>query len=349
MPRFFMKGFVANQLPVLVAGLSAFGLLIIWRWRKTGLASSPWASEVRLLALLAASYLSTTLLHATRTATYPTYQTSNVLFVVVFAGIVLGRQARSSRRMQATLMVLAVLIGLAGMPWQEYVVNVQGVGALGKVAEATAQLNLPPRGNGSILTLSPELAVSTRLRLIPGYEMGAFSYFPSLDRTSPLGHTVPKLGSWQPQPWLLRPLPSVTGSESFGPGDPSLRSSRPLSSVAPTDSTGRPARKILTRRRWAWGTPTDRCRRTVRRLGSRQPQHWLERRFQSGAWCEWLGPGHLSGRFPGPPRRPKDPIAWPAPTGRFPPGDPSSGSRPPIRSHPLPQHGRRPCARWDEA
>jgi hypothetical protein len=79
------------------------------------------------------------------------------------------------------MMAAALLIGLAGMPWQEYVVNLQGVGAPGKVAEATAKLNLLPRGNGQILTLAPELAVSTRLKLIPGYEMGAFSYFPRLD------------------------------------------------------------------------------------------------------------------------------------------------------------------------
>ena len=178
----FVKGFVANQMPIVVAGLAAFGLLI-WRWRKSGLSSSPWASELRLLALLGSSYLGTTLLHATRTVTYPTYQTSNVLFVVVFAGIVLGRLGRSNRRMQVAMMATAVLRGLAGMPWQEYVVNLRGVGAPGKVAEATAKLNLLPRGNGQILTLAPELAVSTQRKLIPGYEMGAFSYFPRMDDT----------------------------------------------------------------------------------------------------------------------------------------------------------------------
>ena len=177
---FFVKGFVANQMPVIVAGLSAFGLLI-WRWKKFGIASSPWAADVRLLALLLASYLSTTILHATRTVTYPTYQTSNVLFLIAFAGIVLGRLGSSKPRRQAAMMAAAVLIGLAGMPWQEYVVNLRGVGAPGKVAEATAKLNLLPKGNGQILTLAPELAVSTRLNLLPGYEMGAFSYFPRLD------------------------------------------------------------------------------------------------------------------------------------------------------------------------
>jgi hypothetical protein len=176
----FVKGFVANQMPVIVAGLSAFGLLI-WRWRKSGISSSPWASDTRLLALLVASYLSTTILHATRTVTYPTYQTANVLFVVVFAGIVLGRLGSSKPRRQAAMMAASLLIGLAGMPWQEYVVNLRGVGAPGKVAEASAKLNLLRKGNGQILTLAPELVVSTHLKLLPGYEMGAFSYFPRLD------------------------------------------------------------------------------------------------------------------------------------------------------------------------
>jgi hypothetical protein len=87
----------------------------------------------------------------------------------------------SKPRRQAAAYAAAVLISLAGMPWQEYVVNLRGAGAPAKVAEATAKLNLLPKGNGQILTLSPELAVSSHLKLVPGYELGAFSYFPRLD------------------------------------------------------------------------------------------------------------------------------------------------------------------------
>jgi hypothetical protein len=176
---FFVKGFMANQLPIIAAGLSAIAL-VVWQRAKVGMSASPWAQDVSMLALLGASYASTTILHATRTVVYPTYQTSNVLFLVVFIGIVLGRVMRS-RSMMRGLAVGALLIALAGMPWQEYVVNLGGITALSKVNEARAKLSTLPRGDGWLLTLSPELAVSSNLKLLPGYEMGTFSYFPGLD------------------------------------------------------------------------------------------------------------------------------------------------------------------------
>ena len=83
--------------------------------------------------------------------------------------------------MQAALYVTAVLIGLAGKHWQEYVVSLQGAGAPAKIVEVSEKLDLLPKGNGQILTLSPEIAVSAHLKLVPGYEMGTFSYFPQLD------------------------------------------------------------------------------------------------------------------------------------------------------------------------
>jgi uncharacterized membrane protein len=177
---FFMKGFIANQMPIIVAGLVTFALLI-WRRSRSKTSSALCASDVRLSVLLVGSYLSTTILHATRTVTYPTYQTSNVLFLVVLIATTLGRLVSSNLRVQVATYAAAVLIGLAGMPLQEYVVNFRGAGAPGKVAEASAKLGLLPKGNGQILTLSPEIAVSSHLKLVPGYELGAFSYFPRLD------------------------------------------------------------------------------------------------------------------------------------------------------------------------
>jgi hypothetical protein len=177
---FFFKGFLGNQMPIIVAGLVAMGLLG-WRWWKSGSSSPPWASDLRLLWLLLASYLVTTVLHATRTVVYPTYQTSNVLFLVVLTGIVLGRLVDGKPRGQAATWALAVLLGLVGMPWQEYVLHRDGLAAPGKVTEVTAAIARLPRGNGRILTLAPELAVSAGLDLLPGYEMGSFSYFPLLD------------------------------------------------------------------------------------------------------------------------------------------------------------------------
>lgn len=177
---FFFKGWLANQMPVVLAGLVALALLI-WRLARSGAASSPWASDLRLLLLLLASYLGTTALHATRTVTYPTYQTSNALFLVVFASLVLGPLVGSSPRARVAALVAALLIGLLGMPLQEYVVNRQGVAAPGKVAEAVSKLSRLPWGNGRILTLAPELALGAHRKLLPGYEMGSFSYFPGLD------------------------------------------------------------------------------------------------------------------------------------------------------------------------
>ncbi len=176
---FFLKGGIANQMPIIAAGLLAIAL-VVWRGAKAGLSTTPWARDGSLLALLGASYASTTILHATRTVAYPTYQTSNVLFLVVFVGIVLGRVAQS-RSVARGLAVGALVITLGAMPWQEYVVNLRGTSALSKVDEARTKLGTLPRGGGRLLTLSPELAVGSNLKLLSGYEMGSFSYFPGLD------------------------------------------------------------------------------------------------------------------------------------------------------------------------
>jgi hypothetical protein len=176
---FFLQGFLSNQMPIVVAGLSALALLG-WRWWKSGTSGAPWVADLPLLALLLGSYLSTTTLHATRVVAYPTYQTSNVLFLVVLTGIVLGRAAEAKPRVHAATLAAAVLLALLGMPWQEYVVHRDGMAAPGKVAEATAVLARLPQGNRRILTLAPELAVGAHLDLLAGYEMGTFSYFPLL-------------------------------------------------------------------------------------------------------------------------------------------------------------------------
>jgi hypothetical protein len=226
---FFLKGFLSNQMPIVLAGLSALAL-VGWRLWKTRTSSPPsfWTDDFRLLALLLASYLATTVLHVTRLAFYPSYQTSNVLFLIVPTGFVLGRLVDARPRMQAAMLAAAVSLGLLGMPLQEYVVHRDGVAGPGKVAEAVAVLGRLPRGNGRILTLAPELAVGAHFDLLSGYEMGPFSYFPLLDDAQAERLRVTNTASVQRdlverRASILALTPKALGAFSRGIDPPKLR------------------------------------------------------------------------------------------------------------------------------
>jgi hypothetical protein len=173
---FFLRGFLSNQMPIILAGLMAL-VVFSYRLLKVRKRALPPAVDLPLMGLLIGSYLTTTALHATRLVAYPTYQTSNVLFLVVFTSGVLGGLVEARPPLSAAMLAAALGLSILGMPWQEYVIHRDGIAAPAKVAEASALLDRLPSGNGRVLTLAPELAVGAR-HLIQGYEMGTFSHFP---------------------------------------------------------------------------------------------------------------------------------------------------------------------------
>jgi hypothetical protein len=173
-PRSNVLGIVRNHWPILAAAVVA----IIGRSRRAEL--RPWSW------LCVSCYVSTTAIHLSRAVSFPTYQTSNVLFVVTPAVCVIA--SLRGRPRNAVLAALALSIVL-GWPTQEYAVSARGDGGLARLRDAADAVRQLSRSDDVLFTLSTELAVESQRALLPGWSMSEFSYFPDAPeaRLKPLG------------------------------------------------------------------------------------------------------------------------------------------------------------------
>lgn len=169
-------GIIANQWPLLAAGLTA--LVLSLRPRTAPSEATPW------LWLCVASYVTTTVVHISRPVSFPIYQTSNVLFLAAATGCKLSELERKPP-------VLALLAALSVLGWrtQEYPVSARGDGGLTRLDEAAEAIAQLSRDGDLLFTLSTELAVESKRPLLPGWSMSEFSYFPELPEAQlrPLG------------------------------------------------------------------------------------------------------------------------------------------------------------------
>lgn len=173
--RSFCAGVVDNQRAILLCG-SLGAIVFPWRLaqNRRPLSRGDW---VLLYCLL--GYLGTTAIHASRAIAYPTYQSSNVAFLLLFAGVwaggLLARLSMRRRWIGYAILMFAILFRIDR---QEYVVHRNGHGGPGQYREALALLRRERSGNGKILTFNTELAIDSGLRVLPKYELGCFSYLP---------------------------------------------------------------------------------------------------------------------------------------------------------------------------
>lgn len=176
---YFVKGVLTNQLPIIVCAMTAVVVLIVERRRDR---ARPIDDRGRFLLWVLAAYVATTLLHASRPICYPTFQNNNVAFAVVFAGAMLGPHL-ASLASPARSTLVAMLSGLLVLstPIQRFDVHISGDGALPRLREAAAYLDEIAEEGDRLLTFNAELAIETRIPLLPSYEMGLFSYFPRME------------------------------------------------------------------------------------------------------------------------------------------------------------------------
>lgn len=177
-----LNGFMGNQWPIMLAATSAAGL---WfgRQRIGSGFSADLARRIPWLGLLLACYALTSAIHLFRAVAYPIHQTSNIVFVVMFAACIWARFLEHRPRARRLSFALLGLTLALGWRTQEYVVHADGAGGLGKLAEVSQLLRNIAPARGLLWTLSSELAVETGLPLLPGWELSEFSWFPQLSET----------------------------------------------------------------------------------------------------------------------------------------------------------------------
>ncbi len=178
--RSFVKGVVSNQIPILLCFIAA-ALIAIHQRVSSPNTSRGDRSEFANLVFLAACYLSTSFIHATRPISFPIYQTSNIIFPVAFAALVIGRRLESLSTAAKRLFYGTLVGGLfLAAPLQEFALNFRGDGGLQRVDEAIVYLRSLDVANRNILTFNIELAVDNEFSILDNYEMSSFSYFPAM-------------------------------------------------------------------------------------------------------------------------------------------------------------------------
>jgi len=167
---YFMIGFLRNQFCILLCSVGA--VFLFMRKRK----------NVAYLYFLSASYIATTLVHVVRPLSYPAYQTSNIIFIVVFIGIVLGRWVSAFLNPYRKGLFVAVYLTVAflSMSYQEYVIRWNGNGAPPRMYQAVKFIRSIARPGDRIITCHHEIAVESNLTVLSGYEMAEFSYSPGM-------------------------------------------------------------------------------------------------------------------------------------------------------------------------
>lgn len=174
-----LRGFVANQGPLIALGLGACAIAALRRRISPELAAD-FSRDARWLGFVVASYVATTAIHFSRPVAYPTYQTSNIVFLVAATAYVLARASLYAPRLRRTLYFALLPVMLAGAPFEEWVVHVNGDGGLGKLDDAVEVVRKLAHGNDPIFTASTEIAVQSGLPLLPGWELSEFSFFPGM-------------------------------------------------------------------------------------------------------------------------------------------------------------------------
>ena len=130
-------------------------------------------------------WFTTTVVHATRIVPYATYQTSNIIFAAATIAPVFGRVGNGAPGRTRIAFLTFILLLLMSMPFQEYPVRLDGDSTIEQYRAAVHRIHtLRSLGARTLLTFNPELAASSGLRLLPGYEMGTFSYFSHFDENA---------------------------------------------------------------------------------------------------------------------------------------------------------------------
>lgn len=166
-PRTTAIMIVRNQWPLLLAAAVA---LAARKW-------VPRLEHARFSGMCCVCWLATTAIHVSRPFSVAAYQTSNVLFLALPVACVLAQlYAALPRVRRGGTLVLALCVAL-GWRTQEYVATTNGDGGLARLRDAAEAIQ-PLATNDTVLwTLSTELAVETRLPLLPGWNLGEFSWF----------------------------------------------------------------------------------------------------------------------------------------------------------------------------
>jgi hypothetical protein len=176
----FCEGFLSNQFSLIFFFVIS-GCLFLGKLRNA--LKTDVDLDMKFLSLLMLSYLTTSFIHMNRSVSWPIYQTSNIVFICVFTAVITAQYINGrSRKMQVTFVsLLLAMVGL-NAPFQEYVVNFNGNGGLGKMNQAICVLRSQVQpGLEPILTFETELALEGKYSLLPHYEMGLFSYFPNME------------------------------------------------------------------------------------------------------------------------------------------------------------------------
>ena len=185
----FVVSVFRNQALITVATLI---LGIVSCVKAARLPLKDWQNNVYIFSLFAfLCWLATTIVHATRTIPYATYQTSNIIFAVATISPLLSCISEGTTFRARVAFVAVFILSVISIPFQEYDIRFDGDGSIQQYEAAVHRIHaLKTSGARTILTFNPELATSSGLKLLPGYEMGTFSYFPHFDEEKSLKYKV---------------------------------------------------------------------------------------------------------------------------------------------------------------
>ncbi len=174
--RAFLVNFARNQLPLIACG--AWAIFTYLRQSiDAGRRRHPaFEQHGRFILMLSVCYVLTTIIHASPLLPHATYQTSNIPFIAIISGLMLGHLIVTSSPKYAILPAVIVLL-LATTGLQDYRAFRKGAGAPARIKEAAEIIRNASNDSESILTLNVELAVESDRPLLPGYELSEFSYF----------------------------------------------------------------------------------------------------------------------------------------------------------------------------
>ncbi len=175
----FLQGWLANQFP-LILGLICGGVYYCSSLIRSG-RQEPHPQGTAFLLYLLAAHGSTTLAHCANAKSYPTHQTSNVMFAAVFVSVILsGAVSRLEQRQKPWLLGGVALIVLFAMPFQQWDANFNGEGSIQRIQEAAGIVRRHARPGDTMLSFNSELVVNSGLKSLPGYDLAEFSYFPRM-------------------------------------------------------------------------------------------------------------------------------------------------------------------------
>lgn len=177
----FIRGFLSNQFPIILCFLLASGA-VVFAWVRNKKEFRPFWGDAPYIGLLFLSYASMTVIHMSRPVNYPTYQTSIIVFAVIFSALIIARTLATFNSIQRKMVLFIFIAALVlSIPFQEFPVRLNDGGSPAQIKEVAEYIKSISRDDDLLLTLSPELATASGLPLLPRYELGEFSYFPEMD------------------------------------------------------------------------------------------------------------------------------------------------------------------------